>query len=101
MTGLKISAVEGGVRFRVRVQPRSSQPGVAGLHGDALKVRVGAAPVDGAANDAVVEVIAEALGVPRRAVTIVSGATSRSKVVQVTEVSAADVARLTSASRSS
>ena len=89
---LRVTTIEGGVRFSVRVQPRSSKPGVAGLHGDALKVRVGAAPVDGAANDAVIAVIADALDVPRRAVTIVSGATSRSKVVEVLGVTPASLA---------
>ncbi len=83
MSGFTVSARSGAVRFAVRVQPRSSRPGVDGLHGDALRVRVGAAPVDGAANDAVVEVLAAALGVPRRAVRIVAGAASRSKLVEV------------------
>lgn len=82
------------MRFSVRVQPRSSRPGVDGLHGDALRVRVHAAPVDGAANEAVIEVIAEALGVARRRVRIVSGETSRSKVVEVDDVTVADVQAL-------
>ncbi len=83
MSDLRVTEVEGGVRFAVRVQPRASRRGVEGLHGDALKVRVTAAPVDGAANEAVVEVLAEALGVPKGAVRIVSGATGRRKVVEV------------------
>jgi hypothetical protein len=81
------------VRFAVRVQPRSSRAGVDGVHGDALKVRVHAAPVEGAANAAVIEVIAAALGVPKRSVMIVGGATSRSKIVEVSGVDAADVRR--------
>ena len=65
-------------------------------HGDALRVRVNAPPVDGAANEAVIEVLAKALGVAKRAVTIVSGATSRTKVVEVSGLTAADLrARLT------
>lgn len=79
------------VRLAVRVQPRASRPGVDTVIGDALKVRVHAPPVDGAANEAVVEVLAEALGVPKRSVTIVSGASSRSKVVEVTNLSAAEI----------
>lgn len=78
-----VTEAAGAVRFSVRVQPRSSKPGVDGLHGSALKVRVGAAPVDGAANEAVVDVLAAALGVSRRNVAIISGATSRNKVVEV------------------
>lgn len=91
---LKVSATASGVRFAIHVQPRSSKPGLAGLHGDALKVRVGAAPVDGAANEAVIEVLAQALGVPRRAVAIVAGQTSRAKVVEVEGISAAQLLAL-------
>jgi uncharacterized protein (TIGR00251 family) len=87
VSALRVTVVEGGVRFGIRVQPRSSRPGVGGVHGDALKVRVGAPPVDGAANEAVVAVLADALRVPRAAVRLVSGASSRSKVVEVAGVS--------------
>lgn len=78
---------DGTVRFAVRVQPRASRAGVEGVHGDALKVRVHAPPVDGAANEAVVAVLAEALGVAKRDVRIVSGESARSKVVEVRGVS--------------
>ncbi len=88
MSPLRVTVRDGAVRFSVRVQPRSSRTGVEGLHGDALKVRVNAPPVDGAANEAVVAVLAEALGVSRRAVRIVSGESSRSKVVEVDGVGA-------------
>ena len=94
MSGLAVTERDGAVRFGVRVQPRASRSEVAGLHGDALKVRVHAPPVDGAANEAVVAVVAEALGVPRRAVRIVSGETGRSKVVEVTGVGAEAVRSL-------
>ena len=91
MSTLRVTEREGAVRFSVRVQPRSSRTGVEGVHGDALKVRVNAPPVDGAANEAVVEVLAEALGVPRRAVRIVAGDSSRTKVVEVAGVDSAAV----------
>jgi uncharacterized protein (TIGR00251 family) len=81
------------VRFAVRVQPRSSRAGVDGVHGDALKVRVHAPPVEGAANAAVIEVIAAALGVPKRSVRIVTGEASRSKVVEVSGLAAREVRR--------
>ena len=71
------------VRFPVRVQPRASRSDITGVHGDALKVRITAAPVDGAANAAVIELLAKTLGVPRGAVRIVSGEASRNKVVEV------------------
>ncbi len=80
---MTIKARGSAVRFSVHVQPRSSRTGVDGMHGDALRVRVHAPPVEGAANEAVIEVIADALGVHRRAVRIVSGDASRTKVVEV------------------
>lgn len=79
------------VRFGLRVQPRSSRAGVDGVHGSALRVRVNAPPVEGAANEAVMKVLAKALGVANSAVAIVSGARSRSKVVEVSGLRAAEV----------
>jgi uncharacterized protein (TIGR00251 family) len=63
-----------------------------GTHGAALKVRLLAPPVDGAANEALVTLLAEELGVPRRDVRIVHGATSRTKVVEI-EGTTADAIR--------
>ena len=77
-----------GVRFAVHVQPRAKKPGIDGTHGDALRVRVHAPPVEGAANDDVVAVIAEALGVPARAVHIAAGHTARQKLVDVDGIDA-------------
>jgi uncharacterized protein (TIGR00251 family) len=87
---LKVTERGDGVRFSVRVQPRASRSGVDSVIGDALKVRVHAPPVDGAANDAVIEALAEALDVPNRSVTIASGESSRSKIVDVAGLSAAE-----------
>lgn len=70
---------DGGVFVRVHVQPRASRSEVVGLHGDALKVRLRAPPVDGAANDELLRFMAESLGIRRENVTLVSGATSRAK----------------------
>ena len=94
MTALTIHARDDSVRFAVRVQPRASRSEIVGVHGDAMKIRLSAPPVDGAANEALVELIADALGVGRRAVRIVSGESSRSKVVEVEGVTAAAVLRL-------
>ena len=71
------------MRVAVHVQPRASRSEIVGLHGAALKVRLQAPPVEGAANDALVALLAERLGVPRRAVRVVAGATSRSKTVEI------------------
>lgn len=78
-----IAATTGGVRLTLHVQPRASRTEVAGPHGDALKVRLAAPPVDGAANDALLRFLADTLGVPRATLTLVSGASSRRKVVVV------------------
>ena len=68
----------------VRVIPRASQAGVAGMRGDALLVRLNAAPVDGAANAELIEVLADAFGVSKRSVEILSGDRSRQKRVRIT-----------------
>jgi uncharacterized protein (TIGR00251 family) len=91
---LTVTERDSGVRFAVRVQPRASSSEICGLHGDALKVRLSSPPVDGAANEALVELLAGALGVTKRAVRIVAGASGRGKVVEVDGVRAGDVQRL-------
>jgi uncharacterized protein len=67
----------------VRVIPRAARPGLAGTRDGALLVRIGAPPVEGAANAELVQVLAEALGVPKRQVTIVAGERGRRKRVKV------------------
>lgn len=85
---LNVTEQDGAVRFTVRVQPRSSRLGIVGLHGTSLKICVHAPPVEGAANDEVIDVLADALKVPRRDVRIVSGERSRNKVVAVNGMTA-------------
>jgi hypothetical protein len=87
-----IEPVGEGVRLAVRVQPRAARSEVAGRFGDRIRIRLAAPPVDGAANEALVRFLAEALGVPPRAVTITSGHASRSKTVIASGVSAAEAA---------
>lgn len=65
------------------------------MHGDALKVRVTAPPVDGAANAALIELLADRLGVSRSAVSIISGHAGRTKIVEVAGITAADVRQIT------
>ncbi len=67
----------------IRVIPRASKPGVAGTRDGAVLVRVGAPPVDGAANDELIRILAGALGLPKRALSIAGGATTRTKRVRV------------------
>jgi hypothetical protein len=85
---------DGRVRFRVRVQPRASRSEVVGVHGDALKVRLSAPPVENAANDALVELFAKVFAVSRRAVSIVAGQTSRTKLIEIDGIAEATVRRL-------
>jgi uncharacterized protein len=72
-----------GVVFRVYVQPRASKNEVVGPHNGALKVKLTAPPVGGAANKMCIAIFAKALGVPKSAVEIIAGQTSRSKTVLV------------------
>lgn len=72
-----------GVRVAIRVKPGASRTRVGGRHGDRLVVAVQERAVDGAATEAALVALAEALGVRRRHVTLVAGATSRDKVVEV------------------
>jgi uncharacterized protein (TIGR00251 family) len=71
------------IRFAVRLTPRSSASRVDGVRDGALRVRVTAPAVDGAANAAMLQLLADELGVARRAVRLVGGATSRQKLVVV------------------
>jgi hypothetical protein len=70
----------------VRVIPRAGRSEFAGLRDGALLVRLAAAPVDGAANDELIALVARALGVPKRDITLVSGERSRSKRIRVANI---------------
>jgi uncharacterized protein (TIGR00251 family) len=82
------------VRFSVRLQPRASKNEIVGLQGISLKVRVTAPPVEGMANDALVELLSKELQTPRRNVCIVSGNSSRMKVIEISGVDLESVQRL-------
>jgi uncharacterized protein (TIGR00251 family) len=88
-----IAASPAGVRLHLRVLPRASREELAGVSGDAIRVRLTAPPVDGAANEALVRFLAARLGVARSAVSLVSGHTGRTKVVDVEGISADEVSR--------
>ena len=82
---------EEGVILSVRAQPRSSKAGIDGLVGDAVKVRVRCAPVDGKANRELVETLADEFGLAKSSVVFKSGETSKQKRILLRGVSAADV----------
>lgn len=70
-----------GWLISIHAQPGAKKSEVAGLHGDALKIRIASPPVDGRANEALIAFVAKALGVPRAAVTLAHGAGSRRKTL--------------------
>jgi uncharacterized protein (TIGR00251 family) len=84
----------GAARIAVRVQPRASRTEIAGAYGDAVKIRVAAPPVDGAANVELIAFLAKRLGVPKSSVRIVRGDRGRDKLVEVDGVSDEDARRL-------
>ena len=94
MSDLLVQERDDGVRFTVRVQPRAGRDAVDGVHAGALKVRLNAPPVDGAANEALIAFVAERLGVPKRAVRIVNGERARAKLIEVQGVQADQVRAL-------
>lgn len=77
-----------GVVLGVRAQPRSSRAGLDGVVGDALKVRIRSAPVDGKANKELVETLADAFGIPKSRVVIKGGETSKTKRILLCGVTA-------------
>lgn len=84
---------DGRTTLTLHIQPGAKKTEVAGLYGDALKIRLAAPPVDGKANAALIEFVAERLGLARSAVSLKSGQTSRRKVLTVIDAPA-DTARL-------
>ncbi len=87
-----ITDSEDGVIIQVRATPRASKNQVQGLHGEAVKIRLQAPPVDGKANDALIEFLAEKLGIPQRQVVLLSGQTSRQKRISLQGVTTVQVA---------
>ncbi|HYW72387.1 MAG TPA: DUF167 family protein [Pyrinomonadaceae bacterium] len=77
-----------GITFSVRVIPRASRSEIVGLHDGALKIRVAAPPVEGAANKELVRYLAKTFRIPRMAVMVVSGAGSKHKVIRLANPSA-------------
>ena len=80
-----------GAILSVKAQPRSSKAGIDGLLGDAVKVRIRCAPVDGKANKELVETLADEFGLPKSSVVFKSGETSKQKRILLRGVTAAQV----------
>lgn len=69
--------------LKIKVEPRSSRSGIVGMHGDALKVKLTSAPVEGKANKELVALLAKEFGIKKKDVEIVSGAGSKNKVIKL------------------
>lgn len=87
---MAIVPIQNGIRVTVYVQPRASRTELSGRHGDAVKIRLAAPPVDNAANEELVRFLADLLGVPAGAVAIERGHTSRRKTVRISGVTAGE-----------
>jgi uncharacterized protein (TIGR00251 family) len=86
-----LRATPDGCTLTVRVHPGARRNGVTGVHGDAVKIALTTPPVDGRANEALIAYLADALRLPKANVALVTGATSRSKLLRITGRSAAEV----------
>lgn len=82
-TWLSYNAAAGRITVTLHVQPGARKSEIAGLHGDALKIRIAAPAVDNKANSALIEYLGETLGVPKSAIAIRHGATGRRKVLEI------------------
>ncbi len=92
MPGWITEQSESGVTIAVQVIPRARRSEVVGPHGDVLKIRLAAPPVEGAANDALIAFLAAALGLRKRDVSLVGGLRSRRKLIHLQGVDAQAVA---------
>jgi uncharacterized protein len=88
-----VHGTSGGVTFAVKVHPRARKNAITGELGNALKLSLTSPPVDGRANEACIEFLANLLKVPRSSVTIASGQTSREKAIRVSGLSAEELRR--------
>ena len=93
MSWFRLTAA-GGATLSLQVQPGAKKSECAGLHGEALKIRLAAPPVDGKANEALLRFLAQRLAIPRQQISLKSGQTSRQKVIEIESVTAERLATL-------
>jgi uncharacterized protein (TIGR00251 family) len=86
-----VEDVEDGCTLAVRVRPGAKKNDIAGIHAGAVKISLSAPPVDGRANELLIEFLAELLRIPRARISLLTGATSRMKRLRITGKSAAEV----------
>lgn len=87
MDTIPFTRTRDGICIEVKVEPRSSKKGLGGVLGNKLKVKLTAPPVEGAANEQLVEVLAEAFGIKKSAIKIIRGQSSKNKVVELSGLS--------------
>lgn len=80
---IRVTADEEAITFTVRVQPRAKKNAVVGEVEGALKLKLAAPPVDGAANEELIQFLAKLFAVPRRHISILSGATAKTKIIRI------------------
>jgi hypothetical protein len=80
---IRFTVQEDAITFAVHAQPRAARSAVVGAVEDALKIKLAAPPVDGAANEELIRFLAQLFAVPRRAITILSGATAKTKILRL------------------
>jgi uncharacterized protein (TIGR00251 family) len=86
---IPVREIRGGISFSVKVHPRARRNAITGEVGESLKLSLTTPPVDGRANQAVIDFLSHLFEIPRSSVTIASGATSRVKRIEVAGISAA------------
>ncbi len=94
MSSEPIQATEGGVRLRIHAQPGAKRTEVIGIHGDAIKIRVHAPPVEGKANDELLRFLAQLLKINRQHIELTAGLTSRSKTFEARGVGVSEARSL-------
>ena len=88
-----IKPTSNGIRLTVHIQPRAARNEVVGPHGDGLKIKIAAPPVEGAANEELVRFLARLMDRPRSAVKLISGAGSRRKTLEIVGLEVAEARR--------
>jgi len=91
---IKLTVTDDSITFAVRVQPRASKSGVVGELDGALKIRLAAPPVDGEANEELIRLLAKLFGAPRQRIAILSGRTSKNKIVRLSGISVMEVEKV-------
>lgn len=80
-----------GIVFKIRVLPRSSKCDIAGIQGDALKIKITAPPVEGKANSECIKFLSDRLGIKRSQISIVAGHTSKNKTIAISGTTRSDM----------